>query len=220
MRLSEPHYFYGHTLIRMRGLTVNEIIRSPSNVSHSSFSHLMSHKPYITTTKNWIEKVVIGLNLCPFAKPVFQKNKIQYTVSPATTEAQLLEDFVLCLQSFCAKSPATAETAILILPFVLADFEEYLDFFEIVEQVIIEAGLEGIIQAASFHPAYQFEGTTPEAIENYTNRSPYPLIHLLREDSIEKVRLNYPDIEAIPERNMETMRQLEIENGKLKIIDY
>ena len=170
----------------------------------------MSTKHYIDLTKNWLEKLVIGLNLCPFAKLPFNQNRIRYVVESGDKEA-LMQTFLSELALLTEKTDKEVETTLIIHPNVLTDFYDYLDFVAEADEQIDDSGLRGTIQVASFHPDYQFAGTNPEDVENYTNRSPFPMLHLIREDSIEKALEHYPDPEMIPERNIETMKRLGLE---------
>lgn len=164
--------------------------------------------PVIAATQAWIEKAVIGLNLCPFAKSVYVKRQIRYVVS-ATQELETLvtelETELLALQ---AADPAEIDTTLLILPAVLGDFLDYNDFLSVADNLLEDLDLDGEIQIASFHPQYQFAGTAADDIENYTNRSPYPILHLLRETSIERAVDAFPEAEMIFEKNMDTLRKL------------
>lgn len=162
----------------------------------------------IDTTRRWLEKAVIGLNLCPFAKSVHVKNQIRYAVSDAESPEELHRDLVAELEILRHASPEEIDTTLLIHPRLLNDFLDYNDFLAIADATLEEAGLEGQIQIASFHPQYQFADTQAEDIENFTNRSPYPLLHLLREASIDRAVAAFPDAGDIFNRNMETMRQL------------
>jgi hypothetical protein len=162
----------------------------------------------IAETQDWLEQAVIGLNLCPFAKAVHIKNQIRYKVSSAVTTEALLEDLMVEMQLLADTSAETTDTTLLIHPDVLTDFLDYNDFLDVADQALVELKLDGILQVASFHPNYQFAGTEPEDITNFTNRTPYPTLHLLREKSVEKAVESYPDPSAIPEKNMETLRNL------------
>ena len=162
----------------------------------------------IAATRDWLEKAVIGLGLCPFAKAVHAKGQIRYVVSAAQSPEALVEDLMAELRTLEAADPAAIDTTLLVHPGVLADFADYNDFLDIADALLDELELTGIIQIASFHPEYRFEGTMKDAIENYTNRSPYPMLHLLREDSIERAVTTYPDVADIPEKNIETMNRL------------
>jgi len=159
-------------------------------------------------TRNWLERAVIGLNLCPFAKSVHVKGQVHYAVSEATEPRQLLADLGAELDALVALDAQERETTLLMAPRCLADFLEFNDFLGQGERLVRKRGLEGVVQLASFHPGYQFEGTQPGDIENFTNRSPYPTLHLLREESIERAVEAFPEAEAIYEANIETMRRL------------
>lgn len=163
---------------------------------------------YLQQTQHWVEKIVIGLNLCPFAKPVFAKNQIKFVLSEATTLEALTNDLLVELDFLTGIEGDDTETTIIVHPHVLEDFEDYLDYIDFTMDLVAEAGLEGTLQVASFHPNYQFEGTQMTDIENYTNRSPFPMLHILREDTIEKATNTYPNIETIPERNIEKLKTI------------
>lgn len=163
---------------------------------------------YIIDTKNWVEKVVIGLNLCPFAKPVFVKNQIKFVLSEAKNPQALTEDLVKELVFLTEIEGDDIETTVLVHPFVLQDFGHYMDYLELANDILYQLNLEGILQIASFHPDYQFEGTTKDDLENYTNRSPYPMLHIIREDTIEKAVKTYPNVEEIPQNNIKKVRSI------------
>lgn len=162
----------------------------------------------IEATRNWIERAVIGLNLCPFAKSAFVTDRIRFVLSDARTTEALLGDLERELRALSAAAPEEIETTVLIHPHVLGSFLDYNDFLDVADAAIEALGLAGVLQVASFHPDYQFAGTPADDVTNYTNRSPYPMLHLLREESVERVVDTYPDIDAIPERNIATMRLL------------
>jgi uncharacterized protein len=162
----------------------------------------------IDDTRHWLERAVIGLNLCPFAKAVHVKEQIRWVESAAEDPDQLLEDLVRELQFLAAADPATVETTLLIHPRVLADFLDYNDFLDIADAAVDSLGLAGVLQVASFHPGYQFAGTAPDDAENLSNRSPYPTLHLLREASIDAAVAAFPEAASIYERNIETLRRL------------
>lgn len=169
---------------------------------------------HIKVTKNWIESLVINLNLCPFAKLPFNKNTIRYVVEENEHTASLRRTFLSELLKINETPAEKVETTLIIHPNCLRDFYDYLDFLEEANQLIDTSGMSGIIQVASFHPDYQFGGTQKNDVENYTNRSPFPMLHLLREDSIEKALAHYPNPAFIPERNIETMNNLGLEGIK------
>lgn len=158
--------------------------------------------------REWIEKAVIGLNLCPFAKAVYVKNQVRIVVSRAPHLDGLLEDLDRELDFLAAADPAAVDTTLLVHPTLLADFLDFNDFLQIAEAAVGEHGLEGVIQIASFHPRFQFEGTAPDDIGNFTNRAPFPTLHLLRESSIERAVAAFPEAETIFERNVETLRRI------------
>jgi uncharacterized protein len=162
----------------------------------------------IAATRDWIERAVIGLNLCPFAKSVYLSNRVRFEVSEARTADALLGALERELRALARAAPEEVETTVLIHPHVLTSFLDYNDFLDVADAAIERLDLTGILQIASFHPDYQFAGTAPDDVTNYTNRSPYPMLHLLREESVERAVDAYPGAERIPERNIETMRRL------------
>jgi hypothetical protein len=163
---------------------------------------------YAAETKIWLERAVIGLNLCPFAKAVHAKSQIRYVVSEVTTPDALCEVLLAELQFLADADPTLLDTTLLIHPHVLADFLDYNDFLDVADGCVEELGLTGDLQVASFHPQYQFAGTSADDVTNFTNRSPYPTLHLLREASVERAVAAFPDAASIFEKNMETMRTL------------
>jgi hypothetical protein len=168
----------------------------------------------VADTRTWLERAVIGLDLCPFAKAVYFGNRIRYCVSAARNEDELLEDLARELSMLYSTPEHMCETTLLIHPRVLTDFADYNVFLAAADGKIDALGLRGEIQVASFHPRYQFEGTTLDDIGNYTNRSPYPMLHLLREASVERAVVAIPDAAAIFERNIETLRRLGIDGWR------
>lgn len=162
----------------------------------------------IAATKNWLEQAVIGLNLCPFAKAPYVKGQVRFVVSEATTPEDLLQDLVRELEVLAEANPEKIETTLLIHPAVLQDFLDYNDFLEVVDETVEELDLSGILQVASFHPQFQFADTGTDDISNYTNRSPFPTLHLLREESIDRAVEAFPEAEMIYEKNIETMIDL------------
>ena len=163
---------------------------------------------YIADTQRWLERAVIGLNLCPFAKAVHVKGLIHYAVSEATTAAELLTDLKIELNSLVAGVSIASDTTLLIAPYCLEDFLDFNDFLGKADKLLAKMKLEGTIQLANFHPQYQFAGTEPDDITNFTNRAPYPTLHLLRESSIDQAVEAFPEAEAIFEVNMHTMERL------------
>ena len=160
----------------------------------------------IEATRQWIFNTVIGLNLCPFAQRVFNGEKIRYVVSEASDDESLLADLVKELNLLLETPVEEIETTLLIHPQVFQDFLDFNDFLGLLEPLLEDLQLEGIIQIASFHPQYQFAGTQPDAAENGTNRSPYPMLHLLREDSITALGMSEEELMEIPLRNIATMK--------------
>ncbi|MGB5344570.1 MAG: DUF1415 domain-containing protein [Woeseia sp.] len=156
--------------------------------------------------RRWVEDLVVGLNLCPFAGRELARNRVRFVVTDATTEAQLLA--ALETELALLNDDAAIETTLLIHPDVLQEFFDYNQFLDIAERLLVEMKLEGVYQLASFHPDYQFAGTATGDAENFTNRSPYPLLHILREASLERSIAAYPDVEQIPVRNIEKMKSL------------
>lgn len=162
----------------------------------------------IADTQRWLERAVIGLNLCPFAKAVHAKGQVRYVLSdaddPRDLLAQLGEELVLLRDT-----PAQdIDTTLLVHPLVLQDFLDYNDFLDEADALVEQLGLDGVLQVASFHPEYQFAGTVPDDITNFSNRSPWPTLHLLREDSVSRAVDAFPDPDAIVERNQDTLRAL------------
>jgi hypothetical protein len=167
-----------------------------------------SAEPFVRDTVQWLERAVIGLNLCPFAKGVHAKGQIHYAVALAGDTAQVLEVLRCELAALAATSPDARDTTLLIAPYCLHDFLEFNDFQDAAEALLEEMGLDGIFQIASFHPRFQFAGTSADDVTNCTNRSPYPTLHLLREESIDRAVEVFPEAETIFERNMEVLREL------------
>lgn len=162
-------------------------------------------QPVIKQTQAWLEKIIIQLNFCPFAKKEFVNETIHYYVSSQTNFDHALEELVKQLE-FLANNPSV-ETSLLIYPEGFADFDKYLDLLSFAEQLLADCGYEGIFQLASFHPDYCFDGEDVDDAANYTNRSPYPMLHLLREESLEKVLSVYPAPENIPNNNIKLARE-------------
>ena len=159
-------------------------------------------------TVRWLERAVIGLNLCPFAKGVHGKGQIHYVVSSATEGAQLLQELGDELKALAEISPEERDTTLLMAPACFPDFLDFNDFLELADQLLNALDLEGILQIASFHPAFQFGGTTVDDVTNCTNRAPYPTLHLLREDSIDRAVAAFPEAETIYERNMQVLEEM------------
>ncbi len=165
-------------------------------------------------TEQWLLRAVIGLNLCPFAKGPQVKRQIRTVVSPATEPETLLEEVVAELRRLAEADPADIETTLVVHPHVLGDFLDFNDFLAAAEGAVDALDLEGVLQIASFHPDYQFAGTEADDITNFTNRSPYPTLHLIREDSIARAIDSLANPDEIYERNIETLRRLGPEGWK------
>jgi hypothetical protein len=162
----------------------------------------------VQDTLRWLERAVIGLNLCPFAKAVYVKGQVHCTVSQASNLEALRDDLLQALKDLVAHEPDERDTTLLIIQNLLQDFVDYNDFLNVADDCLLALDLEGEIQIASFHPQYQFAGTDEDDITNFTNRSPYPTLHLIREASIDRAVAAFPDAEDIFEANMATMNQL------------
>lgn len=167
----------------------------------------------------WLNDVVIGLNLCPFAAKPQRNKQIKIFVSEATQEEALLEDILLQLIELSTTEPEKLETTLVVVPNMLQDFWDYNFCIDWVEGLIKQQDWEGIFQVATFHPDYCFGGAAPEDDENLTNRSPYPIFHLIREESMEKVLKHYPDPESIPDTNIARVSALSEEERK-KLFPY
>lgn len=162
----------------------------------------------VQDTLRWLERAVIGLNLCPFAKAVYVKNQVHCVVSAAQDLENLRDDLIRELKDLVALAPDQRDTTLMVIQHLLHDFHDYNDFLNVADDCLLALGLEGEIQIASFHPQYQFAGTDENDITNFTNRSPYPTLHLLRETSIDRAVEAFPEAEAIFEVNMATLEKL------------
>lgn len=162
----------------------------------------------IARTRCWVERAVIGHNLCPFARKPSEADQVRYVVSDAVTPEELLQDVIDELDHLRATEADVVETTVLIHPQVLQDFLDYNDFLDIIDTLLEEPNYNGDFQVASLHPDYQFAGTAADDAENYTNRSPYPILHLLRTDVVARAVDAYPDPDQIPQRNIALMEKL------------
>jgi hypothetical protein len=178
------------------------------------YSDASANAPVIVDTQVWLERAVIGLNLCPFAKSVFVKKQVRYALTAASTPDELLAEVEHELTRLAETEAAELDTTLLIHPLAMTDFLDYHFFLGEVDALIRNLGFEGVFQIASLHPQYEFAGSEPDDIANFTNRSPYPTLHLLRESSIDRAVAAFPDAEAIFERNIETMERLGHEGWK------
>jgi uncharacterized protein len=168
----------------------------------------------IARTQQWLERAVIGLNLCPFAKAEHVHGRIRYCVEDTVEPDKLLLKLEQEIIYLLGQKPEIVETTLLIVPQMLGDFMDYNDFLDEADAVLERADPEAQLQIASFHPHYQFAGTAPDDIENYTNRSPYPVLHLLREASVERAVASFPDAASIYDRNIATLKALGLEGWK------
>jgi len=173
----------------------------------------------IAATRKWLERAVIGLNLCPFAKSVHVKKQVRYVVSTAVDSDALLADLEQELQYLAAVSPEETDTTLLIHPHVLKRFGDFTDFLDLVDVAIRLQGLSGTLQVADFHPDYCFSDAEPDELGNLTNRSPYPTLHLLREESLDRAIRAFPEAATIYERNIETMERLGLDGWRALDVD-
>ena len=174
----------------------------------------MTEEEILAKTKHWLEAAVIGLNLCPFAKVVYVKNQVRLVVSKARHADDLLDELDRELDLLVATPASEIDTTLLIHPTLFDDFLDFNDFLEIAEGVVEEHGLEGVIQLASFHPKFQFDGTEVDDISNYTNRAPFAILHLLREDSVDRAVEAFPQADAIFDTNIATLEKLGLAGWK------
>jgi hypothetical protein len=168
----------------------------------------------IDAVRYWLESFVVELNLCPFAKRELVKDRIRFSTTSAESLESLLTDLLLEMQLL--ESDPEIETTLLIHPKAMQEFADYNQFLDLVDALIEQEGYSGVFQVASFHPNYQFAETASDAAENYSNRSPYPLLHILREASVERETVNYPDVDEIDQRNIRLLRELGV--AKLKTL--
>ena len=166
----------------------------------------MTHSRAIASARQWLETIVVGLKLCPFANRELENGRVRFAVTDAETETELL--MALRSELSVLTDDASVETTLLIHPKTLRDFYDFNDFLQVADTLLFDLALEGVVQIASFHPEYQFEGTAPDDVQNYTNRSPNPMLHLIREDSLARAIAAYPDVAHIPERNVALMQSM------------
>ena len=182
-------------------------------------NHTLAADDVVAATDKWLRRAVIGLNLCPFAKAVHVKEQVRYVVSEATDTDALLADLERELLYLRDASPESTDTTLLIHPFVLEDFDDFSDFLDLVEIVVRIQGLEGILQVANFHPDYCFADASPDDLGNYSNRSPYPTLHLLREASLDRAVAAFPEASSIYERNIETLERIGVDGWRALDVD-
>ncbi|AWI75323.1 MAG: DUF1415 domain-containing protein [Betaproteobacteria bacterium HGW-Betaproteobacteria-13] len=173
----------------------------------------------ISDVRQWLDDVVIGLNLCPFAAKPRAEDRVRICVSHATTDEALLDDMQAELERLSDTPASELETTVLAIPDMLSDFEDYNQFLDLVDLWLQQFGWEGELQVASFHPDYQFADTEADDAGNLTNRSPWPLLHMIREESLEHALAHFPDPEGIPERNVLRMEQLS-EDERKRLFPY
>ncbi len=192
------------------GTSSSDIIAATPTVA--GWDHIADASLYdadiVTLTRGWLEEAVIGLNLCPFANAVHRRGQIAWQVSQARSPEALLDDLGHALQTLLDTPADTMDTLLLIHPWVLQDFLDFNDFLDVADALLDDSGLTDIVQIASFHPDYRFGGVDADDITNHSNRSPFPTLHLLREDSLDKAIAAMPDSDAIVERNLATLRTL------------
>ena len=169
----------------------------------------------IKDVERWLDKVVIGLNFCPFAAKPCRNEQVRFVTSKASSEELLLTDLQDELTLLDQTPSSKIETTLLIVPEMLSDFYDYNQFLELVDELLVQFEWEGVFQVASFHPDYCFADAEPDSVDNLTNRSPYPILHILREDSIEKALENIADPDEVYKRNIETMKTLSSEQIKI-----
>ena len=174
----------------------------------SDVSPTVTAPDYLGDTRRWIERAVIGLNLCPFAKAVYVKQQVRLVLSDASTPEALLEQLAEELLLLRDTPAEQIDTTLIVHPDVLQDFLDYNDFLDNADAAVDTLELQGVLQVASFHPDYQFAGAAPDDVSNCTNRSPWPTLHLLREDSVERAVAAFPDPDVIVERNLRTLGEL------------
>lgn len=159
-------------------------------------------------SRQWVESIVVGLNLCPFAAPVVRHNTLRYVVSGSLSTEDLASDFLQELNLIQDADEKEIATTLLIMPRAVSDFYDYLDLLAYFEKLLEKAGLSGIFQLASFHPAYLFAGVASDDLSHWTNRSPFPMVHIIREGQMSRVLMHYDNPEEIPERNIRLLREL------------
>jgi len=169
----------------------------------------------IQQTKNWVEQIVIGLNLCPFAAQPLQNDGIEFSVNPGDSTEQHLHQLADCFTRL--DTSADIETSLLIYPDAYQSFDDYLDMLDIANHLLADLNYAGTYQIASFHPDYRFEGSAEDDAANFSNRSPYPMLHLIRESGLEKAIANYPDVDLVPKNNIKKLQDIGYEQMQAKL---
>ena len=186
----------------------DETNKSETNANKANVNEASENETVIAETQRWIKDIVIGNNFCPFAAKPFIEDRIHYFVSPAEDEKALVDDVISEMVLLRDANPAEIETTILIVPNCFQSFDDYNQFLSLVDVILEKLELEGVLQVATFHPDYCFDDLSQDDVRNYTNRSIYPMFHLIREDSVEGARAMHPDIDLIPDQNMEKLMAL------------
>lgn len=163
-------------------------------------------------TRRWLAEFVVGLNLCPFARPLLDSPQLRIAVCDAVDDSALSRFFLSELDLLQGTAESEVATSLLVFTAALAEFDDYLSFLEFAQQLLADAGLEGLLQLASFHPEYRFQGEAEHAASHFSNRSPWPILHLIREDMLSRVLGDFPDAEAIPARNIDVLEGLGAED--------
>jgi uncharacterized protein len=184
------------------------------NGSHFEFQFVMTVNP-ISETRHWIDSIVIGLNLCPFASSVFQEGTVQIVECDKKKVNELMQVVLQQFDMLHHVNEKKVSTSLLVFSQALSDFDQYLSFVDAANDLLVEAGLDGDVQIASFHPLYCFDGVDADDVSNYSNRSPYPMLHFLRESHVAKALENYPNSEQIPDNNIKRLRRL----GKKNVLE-
>jgi len=179
------------------------------NSLHKDKETNLDNEKIVSSVRCWVDTFVVGMNLCPFAKRELENDRVRFVTTDAANEEHLL--MALETEIELLGNDESIETTLLIHPEVLQDFFDYNQFLDLAEGLLAQMKLEGVYQIASFHPDYQFGGTDPGDAENYTNRSPWPMLHLIREESLERAVASYPDIDQVPKRNVELMNETGVE---------
>ncbi len=180
----------------------NDLTENPAhNPANNPSNNLVVQK-----TRNWVEQIVIGLNLCPFAEPVFKNQQIDYLIINSDGLEQHLQSLAECLSKL-DESPAI-ETSLIIFPDSYQTFDDYLELLYLANELLSDLDYAGTYQLASFHPDYRFEGSPEDDAANFSNRSPFPMLHLIRENSLEKAIAHYPDVDQVPENNIKKLREI------------